>query len=120
MPKPVILLTGQPGVGKTTVIKQSVSRLGDKAGGFYTREVRERGRRVGFEIVTLAGQTGWLIYRMCACHCEDEVRSNLRPQSWRLLRLMARSDMVWINQSHMLAHFLHMSQQVIWRPGILT
>jgi nucleoside-triphosphatase len=60
MHKPVILLTGQPGIGKTTVIKAIVSLLGDKAGGFYTREVRARGRRVGFEIVTLAGQTGYL------------------------------------------------------------
>lgn len=28
-----------------------------RAGGFYTRELRQSGRRSGFEIVTLAGQT---------------------------------------------------------------
>ena len=60
MHKPAILLTGKPGVGKTTVIKKIVSLLGDKAGGFYTREVRACGRRVGFEIVALAGQIDYL------------------------------------------------------------
>ncbi len=57
---PVILLTGRPGVGKSTVIKKIVSRLGGNSGGFYTRELRVGGRRTGFEIVTLAGQTGYL------------------------------------------------------------
>jgi nucleoside-triphosphatase len=31
-----------------------------RAAGFFTREVREQGRRVGFEIVTLDGQVAWL------------------------------------------------------------
>lgn len=55
--RPVILLTGRPGVGKSTVIKTVVSRLGHGAGGFYTREVRIAGKRTGFEIVSLAGKT---------------------------------------------------------------
>ncbi|MBS1253597.1 MAG: Nucleoside-triphosphatase THEP1 [Anaerolineales bacterium] len=59
MPK-AILLTGRPGVGKTTVVRRVVERLGQPAGGFYTRELREGGRRVGFEIVTLGGQTATL------------------------------------------------------------
>ena len=55
-----ILLTGRPGVGKTTVIKRVVKQLGGHAGGFYTAEMRERGRRQGFKIVTLDGQEGIL------------------------------------------------------------
>jgi nucleoside-triphosphatase len=55
-----ILLTGRPGVGKTTIIKQIVDRLGDSAGGFYTTEIREGGRRQGFKIVTLDGKEGIL------------------------------------------------------------
>ena len=53
---PAILLTGSPGVGKSTIIQGLVDRLGPAAGGFYTRELRQAGQRVGFEIVTLASQ----------------------------------------------------------------
>ena len=50
-----ILLTGRPGCGKTTLIKRVVNNLPQRAGGFYTEEIRERGTRVGFKIVTLDG-----------------------------------------------------------------
>jgi nucleoside-triphosphatase len=52
-----ILLTGPPRCGKTTVAQQVAARFPGKAAGFYTREVREGGVRVGFEIVTLDGRT---------------------------------------------------------------
>ena len=52
-----ILVTGRPGVGKTTVIKRVVEVLGDRAGGFYTEETRHRGRRTGFLVHTLDGET---------------------------------------------------------------
>lgn len=62
---PVILLTGRPGIGKTTVIKKIVSLLGrETCGGFYTREIRLAGQRTGFEIVTLAGQTNYLATKL--------------------------------------------------------
>lgn len=51
-----VLLTGQSGIGKTTLIHQAVRRLGDRASGFYTEEVREGNRRIGFDLVTLTGQ----------------------------------------------------------------
>ena len=54
---PVILLTGRPGIGKTTAIRHVVKGLGNRAGGFYTREVRAGRRRTGFELVTLDGKT---------------------------------------------------------------
>ncbi len=57
-----ILLTGRPGVGKTTVIKKIAQELGDAAGGFYTAEIRERGQRKGFKIVTLDGEEGILAH----------------------------------------------------------
>jgi nucleoside-triphosphatase len=57
---PRILLTGPPRCGKTTVVQKVVARFKGKAAGFYTREVREGGVRVGFEIVTLAGETALL------------------------------------------------------------
>ncbi|HUX76194.1 MAG TPA: nucleoside-triphosphatase, partial [Anaerolineae bacterium] len=38
-----LLLTGRPGIGKTTVIKAAAASLGERAGGFYTEEIRESG-----------------------------------------------------------------------------
>lgn len=52
----MLLLTGRPGVGKTTVIKAVAAVLGKRAGGFYTEEIRDPGGRKGFRLVTLDGQ----------------------------------------------------------------
>jgi nucleoside-triphosphatase len=48
-----ILLTGRPECGKTTLIQRVVKDLAMPAGGFYTEEIRQRGVRVGFKVVTL-------------------------------------------------------------------
>jgi len=50
------LLTGRPGTGKTTLIRQVIAGRDIKAGGFYTEEIRSGGIRQGFRIVTLDGQ----------------------------------------------------------------
>jgi nucleoside-triphosphatase len=54
------LLTGRPGVGKTTCLRRVLERLGRPAGGFVTEEVRRGGVRVGFALVTLEGQRATL------------------------------------------------------------
>ncbi len=54
--KQVYLLTGQPGTGKTSLITQAVAQMKGEAGGFYTEEIRSRGVRQGFRLVTLSGQ----------------------------------------------------------------
>ena len=51
-----ILLTGTPGIGKTTAIRRIASLLGDRAGGFLTGEIREGGRRTGFAIESIDGR----------------------------------------------------------------
>lgn len=57
--KHAYLLTGKPGIGKTTTIKALIERIGvEHCGGFYTEEIRVRETRVGFRLVTLDGQTG--------------------------------------------------------------
>jgi nucleoside-triphosphatase len=56
-----ILLTGSPGVGKTTLVRNVASELASyRPVGFYTVEIRERGRRVGFELSSLDGRRGLL------------------------------------------------------------
>jgi nucleoside-triphosphatase len=60
-----LLIAGRPGAGKTTVLSR-LSELLQEAGvpltGFLTRELRQRGRRVGFEIETFAGERGVLAH----------------------------------------------------------
>ncbi len=51
-----ILLTGLPGVGKTTVIKKIVENFKDRCAGLYTEEIREYNTRAGFRLITLSGQ----------------------------------------------------------------
>ena len=64
--KRVFLLTGSPGVGKTTVLMKTVNALkerGCSVGGMISREVREGGTRVGFEILNLnSSERGWLAH----------------------------------------------------------
>ena len=51
-----ILLTGKPGVGKTTVVKKVVQKLKDKVIGFWTEDIRDKlNKRTGFKIVTTEG-----------------------------------------------------------------
>jgi nucleoside-triphosphatase len=60
----VILLTGVPGVGKTTIVSRlcaNCSAKGITVHGVTTREMRENGQRVGFKITDVAtGAEGWL------------------------------------------------------------
>jgi nucleoside-triphosphatase len=51
-----LLLTGQPGIGKTTIIRKVIAQMGDKAGGFYTEEIFGPGGRKGFQLITLDGK----------------------------------------------------------------
>ena len=57
-----LLLTGPPGIGKTTVIQKVLSGIEISTGGFYTNEIRREGRRVGFSLKTLEGEEGILAH----------------------------------------------------------
>ena len=57
-----ILFTGFPGCGKSTIIEKIVQRIDRPCTGFFTREMRDRGRRVGFSITTLDGKRGILAH----------------------------------------------------------
>ncbi|KAH8295663.1 hypothetical protein KR018_002167 [Drosophila ironensis] len=67
-----------PGVGKTTLIQKICAKLQKdsppRIRGFYTEEVRgPNGQRVGFDVVTLAGNRGILAR-------ENSPSDNRRPQ----------------------------------------
>lgn len=51
------LLTGLPGIGKTTVVESVIARMpGFTTTGFVTREIRCEDSRTGFEVVDTAGR----------------------------------------------------------------
>mgnify|MGYP001027442564 FL=1 len=59
-----ILITGLPGVGKTTLIKKLSEALKNfHPVGFYTEEIREEGERKGFELISFDGRRGLLSHR---------------------------------------------------------
>ena len=60
--KSVYLLTGRPGAGKTSLIKQAVAQAKGRVGGFYTEEMRSRGVRQGFRLITLDGCSATLAH----------------------------------------------------------
>ena len=48
----ILLLTGVPGIGKTTVIRKLATAMRQQQpGGFYTEEIRAAGRREGFRLI---------------------------------------------------------------------
>jgi nucleoside-triphosphatase len=62
--KRLLLITGCPGVGKTTLLLKVAEALKVKCysvGGMISRDVRTAGNRVGFEVTDLnSGNKGWL------------------------------------------------------------
>lgn len=59
-----IVITGLPGVGKTTLIKKLSGALrGFCPVGFYTEEVKKGGEREGFELISLEGKRGLLSHK---------------------------------------------------------
>ncbi len=62
MPATNILLTGQPGSGKTTLIKRVLEKADFRVGGFLSNEMRRGNQRVGFTLDTLDGKRGILAH----------------------------------------------------------
>jgi nucleoside-triphosphatase len=65
----ILLLTGRPGIGKTTALRAVAARLrGRRVSGFYTEEIREGGERRGFRAVTLAGHEATMAHVRIRSH----------------------------------------------------
>ena len=58
-----VLFTGAPGCGKSTLIEKIVKRSRSPKTGFFTKEIREKGHRVGFSLRTLDGKQGVLAHK---------------------------------------------------------
>jgi nucleoside-triphosphatase THEP1 len=51
------LITGKPGVGKTTLVQKIIEQMGSvNMAGFYSSEIRPKGSRLGFELRGLNGK----------------------------------------------------------------
>jgi len=57
------MISGMPGVGKTSLLKAILSQLPFSVGGFISEEIREGGERVGFSLKTLDGREGILAHK---------------------------------------------------------
>jgi nucleoside-triphosphatase len=64
--KRILLVTGAPGTGKTTVLSRTVELLKAKSvsvGGMISREAKDSCSRLGFEVIDLnSGKHGWLAH----------------------------------------------------------
>jgi nucleoside-triphosphatase THEP1 len=57
-----VFITGPPRCGKSTLMERLVSHIRKPITGFFTREITEKGRRIGFSITTLDGKEGVLAH----------------------------------------------------------
>lgn len=56
-----VALTGEPGIGKTTICREVADRYPGTVGGMLCGEVRQDEERVGFRVEDLStGEQGWL------------------------------------------------------------
>ena len=51
----IVLITGSPGVGKSTLCTNLASSIGKSVCGFISVERRASGKRVGFDFISLDG-----------------------------------------------------------------
>ena len=58
-----IFVTGPPRCGKSTLIERVVRKIQKPMTGFFTRELREKDKRVGFSITTMDGKEGVLAHQ---------------------------------------------------------
>lgn len=58
-----LFVAGTVGVGKTTLIKETVLPYAEEVGGFYTEEIKKNGKRQGFLLKTFDGKEGTFAWK---------------------------------------------------------
>jgi nucleoside-triphosphatase len=100
-----LLLTGRPGSGKSTVIREVVNELsshGVKVGGLYCPEIRGPAGRIGFKIVELASREERILAHVD--HAGPKVSkygvdlANLGEMSRKALEVLPSVDVVVIDE----------------------
>lgn len=91
-----LLVTGKPGVGKTTLVERVVDEFRGRLrlAGFTTGEIRDRsGARVGFEVATVEGQRGELArVGLRSPHRVGRYGVNVQEFESLVLPMLARRD----------------------------
>src|SRR3989339_975192 len=59
-----IIICGNPGTGKTTLIKEALMPFKKKVSGFMTEEIRGAEGREGFRMISMDGRHGILASKM--------------------------------------------------------
>ncbi len=101
-----VIITGRPGVGKTTLFERVVARLrsrGYRVEGFSCPEVRVGGRRVGFKIRSLDGSLEAWLARIEGCDGPPVGRYRVCRGAERVAeeaveRALREADMVGIDE----------------------
>ena len=101
-----VVITGRPGVGKTTLFQRVVARLrsrGLRVEGFVCPEVRSGGRRVGFLIRSLDGSLEAWLARVEGCDGPPVGRYRVCREAERVAqeaveRALREADMVGIDE----------------------
>ncbi len=99
-----IAITGKPGVGKTTACIRVFNSLRDrmKIRGFVTREIRDRGERIGFEIFDLNNEFSYLLAKKGEGYPRvGKYRvfvENLKKIAERMVERYADADLVIIDE----------------------
>ena len=65
-----LFITGKPGSGKTTLIREACLPFSNRIGGFYTEELRENNARMGFVLKTFDGRQGLLARKGMKSPCK--------------------------------------------------
>jgi nucleoside-triphosphatase len=101
--KSVCLISGPPGSGKTSIIKQMISTPGIKASGFFTEEIRTGVIREGFRLVTIDGDEALLAHmgirspnRIGKYGVDLSVMDNLAVNT--LIKAAATNDIIVIDE----------------------
>jgi len=100
-----VIITGRPGVGKTTLVKRVLERLREKRAvfvGFYCPEVRLGGRRVGFRIESIDGKASAWLARIDGCDGPRVGRYTTCSEAERVaeesLRDLEKADLIVIDE----------------------